>query len=96
MATETLVSSLPQKEIIENEINKIVEDCQASTIMRTSTPKPSSRSRKITTEIVSPQVDLKEHVAYKEYKDAGEYWNKYPKTDYTYSGNYCLYYFLFQ
>ncbi|XP_063697444.1 klaroid protein [Culicoides brevitarsis] len=23
--------------------------------------------------------------AYKEYKEAGEYWNKYPKTDYTYS-----------
>ncbi|XP_055855479.1 klaroid protein isoform X2 [Episyrphus balteatus] len=28
---------------------------------------------------------LVDHVAYKEYKDAGEYWNKYPKTDYTYS-----------
>lgn len=25
------------------------------------------------------------NVAYKEYKDAGEYWNKTPKTDYTYS-----------
>ncbi|XP_026468245.1 uncharacterized protein LOC113372139 [Ctenocephalides felis] len=26
-----------------------------------------------------------ELLAYKEYKEAGEYWNKYPKTDYTYS-----------
>lgn len=26
-----------------------------------------------------------EHIAYRLYKAAGEYWNKYPKTDYTYS-----------
>lgn len=26
-----------------------------------------------------------DNIAYKEYKDAGEYWNKFPKTDYTYS-----------
>uniref|UniRef100_A0A1L8D9K9 Uncharacterized protein n=1 Tax=Nyssomyia neivai TaxID=330878 RepID=A0A1L8D9K9_9DIPT len=29
--------------------------------------------------------DVGDHIAYKEYRDAGEYWNKYPKTDYTYS-----------
>lgn len=26
-----------------------------------------------------------DNIAYKEYKDAGDYWNKFPKTDYTYS-----------
>lgn len=60
--------------------------------IKTSTPILSSkRSKRITTEVnkastsMSPPIDMKAHPAYKEYKEAGEYWNKYPKTDYTYS-----------
>ncbi|KAG4074912.1 hypothetical protein HA402_009337 [Bradysia odoriphaga] len=33
-------------------------------------------------------VNLNDHLAYKEYKEAGEYWKKYPKTDYVYSSTY--------
>lgn len=56
--------------------------------IKTSTPILSSkRSKKMTESVLSPGtvVDLKAHPAYKEYKEAGEYWNMYPKTDYTYS-----------
>lgn len=44
----------------------------------------NKRSKRVTTEVTS-SVNVAEHPAYKEYKEAGEYWNKYPKTDYTYS-----------
>lgn len=51
--------------------------------IKTSTPILSNkRSKRITQ---SPDVNDADHPAYKEYKEAGEYWNKYPKTDYTYS-----------
>lgn len=54
--------------------------------IKTSTPILSTkRSQRITQDITSPLVNIGEHPAYKEYKEAGEYWNKYPKTDYTYS-----------
>lgn len=56
------------------------------TAIKTSTPILSNkRSQRITQEVTSPLVNIAEHPAYKEYKEAGEYWNKYPKTDYTYS-----------
>lgn len=59
--------------------------------IKTSTPILSSKKRSVRTTVevntsTSPAtIDLKAHPAYKEYKEAGEYWNKYPKTDYTYS-----------
>lgn len=59
--------------------------------IKTSTPILSSkRTKRVTHEVqsntsTSPTIDIKQHPAYKEYKEAGEYWNKYPKTDYTYS-----------
>ncbi|EDS43287.1 conserved hypothetical protein [Culex quinquefasciatus] len=64
------------------ETNKVLEATQTA-ILRTSTPKATSKSshKKIT---LTPE-ELQRHAAYKEYKDAGEYWNKFPKTDYTYS-----------
>lgn len=78
---QTTKSSPAKKEVRQNEINRVLEDTQAA-ILRTSTPKASSKlSKKIT---LTPE-NLKDHAAYKEYKDAGEYWNKFPKTDYTYS-----------
>lgn len=69
------------KEVRQNEVNKVLEDTQTA-ILRTSTPKAGSKSHKKIT--LTPE-ELQRHVAYKEYKDAGEYWNKFPKTDYTYS-----------
>lgn len=45
--------------------------------IKTSTPILSNKRSK--------EVDYNAHPAYKEYKEAGEYWNKFPKTDYTYS-----------
>lgn len=35
--------------------------------------------------MVSPNGNTSDNAAYKVYKEAGEYWNKTPKTDYTYS-----------
>lgn len=52
--------------------------------IKTSTPiLAAKRSQRITSEVSSTVSS--DHPAYKEYKEAGEYWNKYPKTDYTYS-----------
>ncbi|XP_050092250.1 klaroid protein [Anopheles aquasalis] len=58
--------------------------------IRTSTPKNAVTTRSATAassaaKIVLTPEELKQHAAYKEYIEAGEYWNKYPKTDYTYS-----------
>jgi hypothetical protein len=57
--------------------------------IKTSTPillnKRSKRTATATEVKSSSEVDYNAHPAYKEYKEAGEYWNKYPKTDYTYS-----------
>lgn len=69
------------KEIKQNEVN---ERIVKKTI--TSTPKMSpnsSTSFKLNSS--HEDLDLDKHPAYKEYIQAGEYWNKYPKTDYTYS-----------
>uniref|UniRef100_A0A1Q3FWT8 Uncharacterized protein n=1 Tax=Culex tarsalis TaxID=7177 RepID=A0A1Q3FWT8_CULTA len=74
-------STPAEKEVRQNETNKVLEATQTA-ILRTSTPKASSKSHKKNT--LTPE-ELKQHVAYKEYKEAGEYWNKFPKTDYTYS-----------
>lgn len=69
------------KEVRQNETNKVLEATQTA-ILRTSTPKAGSKSHKKIT--LTPE-ELQRHAPYKEYKDAGEYWNKFPKTDYTYS-----------
>lgn len=59
------------KEINQNEINKILEDTQAT--IHTSTPNSTSKlSRKFTSRQYN--VNEQEHIPYKEYKDAGEYW----------------------
>lgn len=55
------------------------------TAIKTSTPILSSKKTKRRTELLSKEINVADHPAYKEYKEAGEYWNKYPKTDYTYS-----------
>lgn len=82
VAASSNAASPSKKEIRQNEINRTLEDTQKA-VLRTSTPKATSKvaKKKVT---LTPE-ELKQHVAYKEYKEAGEYWNKYPKTDYTYS-----------
>lgn len=79
----TLLPEVPENQSIFNNIFNVI---------KTSTPILSSkRTTRITQEVksntsnTSPTIDIKQHPAYKEYKEAGEYWNKYPKTDYTYS-----------
>lgn len=52
--------------------------------IKTSTPIQLMKRSKRTAVNIDPAV-AQAHPAYKEYKEAGEYWNKYPKTDYTYS-----------
>jgi hypothetical protein len=76
-----VASEVPENQSIFNNIFNAI---------KTSTPILSSkRAKRFTqTEITkasSDRIDFNEHPAYKEYKEAGEYWNKYPKTDYTYS-----------
>lgn len=54
--------------------------------IKTSTPiLNNKRSQRVISEVTSSNINIAEHPAYKEYKEAGEYWNKFPKTDYTYS-----------
>lgn len=54
--------------------------------IKTSTPiLNNKRSQRVSSEVSSSNINIAEHPAYKEYKEAGEYWNKFPKTDYTYS-----------
>lgn len=80
-ASSSSRTSPSKKEIRQSEISRTLEDSQKA-VLRTSTPKATSKvSKKIT---LTPE-ELQKHVAYKEYKEAGEYWNKFPKTDYTYS-----------
>uniref|UniRef100_A0A182SS56 Uncharacterized protein n=1 Tax=Anopheles maculatus TaxID=74869 RepID=A0A182SS56_9DIPT len=56
----------------------------AAAVIRTSTPKNAAQKLASAKVILTPE-ELQQHAAYKEYLEAGEYWNKYPKTDYTYS-----------
>lgn len=64
-------------------MNKAFEKIQKN---RTSTPNQSKRriSTSVNTTLID-NADLSKHLPFKEYKEAGTYWNKYPKTDYTYS-----------
>uniref|UniRef100_A0A182P1Z6 SUN domain-containing protein n=1 Tax=Anopheles epiroticus TaxID=199890 RepID=A0A182P1Z6_9DIPT len=56
----------------------------SAAVLRTSTPKNAAQKQASAKVILTPE-ELQQHAAYKEYLEAGEYWNKYPKTDYTYS-----------
>lgn len=82
-ASKSILSrhSPAKKETRQNEVNRAREESQ-TTIIRTSTPKITSKLQKKIT--LTPE-ELRQHAAYKEYTEAGEYWNKFPKTDYTYS-----------
>ncbi|CRL00213.1 CLUMA_CG013487, isoform A [Clunio marinus] len=56
------------------------------TAIKTSTPILSNKSSKrVTQNAINSDVNAADHPAYKLYIEAGEYWNQYPKTDYTYS-----------
>lgn len=81
--TTTNVTKSAANDVVENQtfFNNIFN------AIKTSTPILSNkRSKRITQEALSPaNIKISDHPAYKEYKEAGEYWNKYPKTDYTYS-----------
>lgn len=74
-----------KKEIRQNEINRALENSHAAAVIRTSTPKMSSKKQQQQKKTSLTPEELKQHAAYKEYMEAGEYWNKFPKTDYTYS-----------
>lgn len=66
----TAASTRKSKEISQNEENMLLE-----------TSIEAIRQNQSASTNGSPLMNF----AYKEYKEAGEYWNKYPKTDYTYS-----------
>lgn len=79
------IDKISSKETTQNDMNSAFEES-----IKTSTPittgNSSSSSRKIQfASNTTTNGQAGEHVSYQEYKKAGEYWNKYPKTDYTYS-----------
>ncbi|KAJ6646402.1 Klaroid protein [Pseudolycoriella hygida] len=81
---------LKSKRILSSrtEINENIVNNAHERITAHSTPKKdSSGSSRISPNILE-NVNLNDHLPYKEYKEAGEYWKRYPKTDYTYSTTY--------
>ncbi|GAB0096146.1 uncharacterized protein DMENIID0001_116220 [Sergentomyia squamirostris] len=74
----TATESLKKGTVNQREFNQGLEGSHK----KISTPQNNKRT---TGGKLSGNGDLSEHIAYKEYREAGEYWNKYPKTDYTYS-----------
>uniref|UniRef100_A0A1B0CKW8 Uncharacterized protein n=1 Tax=Lutzomyia longipalpis TaxID=7200 RepID=A0A1B0CKW8_LUTLO len=74
---EASTAALKKDTVNQKEFNRGLEGSQK----KISTP----RNNKTSTLLGNLNGDLSDHIAYKEYRDAGEYWNKYPKTDYTYS-----------
>lgn len=74
------------REANQNESNLLLEQ---NAKLKTSTPRvnkdASNNSSFNNSSSITNGTNLEDHVAFKEYKDAGEYWNKFPKTDYTYS-----------
>jgi hypothetical protein len=77
-ANNDIASEVPESQNIFNNIFNAI---------KTSTPiLASKKAKRGPYEAKSlDSIDYNAHPAYKEYKEAGEYWNKYPKTDYTYS-----------
>lgn len=77
------------REANQNESNLLLEH---NAKLKTSTPRvsaankeASSANNSFTNNSITNGNNLEDHAAFKEYKEAGEYWNKFPKTDYTYS-----------
>lgn len=75
------------REANQNESNLLLEQ---NAKLKTSTPRAnkdasSNNSSFNNSSSITNGTNLEDHVAFKEYKEAGEYWNKFPKTDYTYS-----------
>uniref|UniRef100_A0A0A1WF31 SUN domain-containing protein 1 n=1 Tax=Zeugodacus cucurbitae TaxID=28588 RepID=A0A0A1WF31_ZEUCU len=71
------------KEITQNALNTESERSQRR--MDASGSNNSSFNKSYSNILNSSNGDLSDHIAYLEYKRAGEYWNTTPKTDYTYS-----------
>ncbi|CAD7013108.1 unnamed protein product [Ceratitis capitata] len=75
------------KEITQNVLNAEFERSQQSSKAAAGAAGSNNSSiNKSYSQILSnSNGDLSDHIAYLEYKRAGEYWNTTPKTDYTYS-----------
>nr|XP_036218519.1 uncharacterized protein LOC106625097 isoform X2 [Bactrocera oleae] len=71
------------KEITQNALNTEFELSQRRADAAGSNN--SSINKSYSNILSSSNGDLSDHIAYLEYKRAGEYWNTTPKTDYTYS-----------
>lgn len=78
--------SASTREANQNESNLLLEQ---NAKLKTSTPRVSNNKEAHhsfnNSSSITNGVNLEDHAAFKEYKEAGEYWNKFPKTDYTYS-----------
>lgn len=72
------------REANQNESNLLLEH---NAKLKTSTPRAAAKdaNNSFSNVNITNGNNIEDHAAFKEYKDAGEYWNKYPKTDYTYS-----------
>ncbi|XP_058055004.1 klaroid protein [Anopheles bellator] len=77
------ITALPTTSVTQE--SKMGTAKKVTTGIRTSTPKNAAPVTRSSTKVVLTPEELQQFVAYKEYREAGEYWNKYPKTDYTYS-----------
>ncbi|XP_054736966.1 klaroid protein isoform X1 [Anastrepha obliqua] len=73
------------KEITQNALNTEFERSQRSAAAAGLGSNNSSASKSYSHILHNSNGDLSDHIAYQEYKRAGEYWNTTPKTDYTYS-----------
>lgn len=74
--------SAATRESNQNESNLLLEQ---NAKLRTSTPRANNKEINFHDTSITNGANLEDHAAFKEYKEAGEYWNKFPKTDYTYS-----------
>ncbi|XP_036330455.1 uncharacterized protein LOC118742467 isoform X2 [Rhagoletis pomonella] len=73
------------KEITQNALNTEFERSQRSAAAAGICSNNSSINKSYSQILSNSNGDLSDHIAYLEYKRAGEYWNTTPKTDYTYS-----------
>lgn len=90
--TKSAAATTRSREANQNESNLLLEQ---NAKLKTSTPRVNkdkeanaannSTNNSSFNSSITNGTNLEDHVAFKEYKDAGEYWNKFPKTDYTYS-----------
>lgn len=92
-ATIAAATAATSKEVQQNELNQSFEYTNSNSSssthqLRTSTPlfnKSSTARHSFASPTSAANLNDVSLAAYKEYREAGEYWNKYPKTDYTYS-----------